>query len=52
MRGIHSDSPFQLKPLAAALLERVRPEVGTSQHDWYFNVDETRCVVHEPYQDP
>ena len=41
----------EFKDLAATILERVRTEPGTLQHDWFLNSDETRCVVHEGYVD-
>lgn len=41
----------EFKSLAAGVLEIAREEPNTLQHDWFFNDDETTCVVRETYAD-
>jgi quinol monooxygenase YgiN len=36
---------------AARALEVAKGEAGTLQYDWFFNDDQTVCVVHEAYAD-
>jgi quinol monooxygenase YgiN len=40
----------QFKDLAAQALDITKGEAGTLQYDWFFNDDETKCVVRETYQ--
>ena len=40
------------KALAAACIKSVREkDTGTLQYDWFFNDDQTECVVREHYKD-
>lgn len=40
----------QFKALAAEAVDVVRAQdSGTETYDWYFNADETECVVRETY---
>ena len=40
------------KEVAARCMQSVREkDTGTLQYDWFFNDDETECVVRETYRD-
>jgi quinol monooxygenase YgiN len=39
----------EVKELAARALELTKREATTLQYDWFFNDDETTCVVRETY---
>lgn len=41
----------EFKRLAAQALELTSGDPGVSQYDWFFNEDETVCVVRETYAD-
>ena len=41
----------EFKEVAADLLDRAQHEPGTLHYDWFFNSDETQCIVHETYAD-
>jgi quinol monooxygenase YgiN len=41
-------APF--KELAREMLKVTAEDPGALQYDWFFNADETRCVVREAYQ--
>lgn len=48
--NIASDKLGEFKKLAGEAMEIVRTmEPGTLQYDWFFNADETQCVVRETY---
>ena len=49
---IHEGQLEQFKELAAACMQSVREkDSGTLQYDWFFNADQTECVVREKYRD-
>jgi len=49
---IHEGKLAEFKEVAAACMESVREkDTGTLQYDWFFNADETECVVRETYRD-
>ena len=49
---IHDDKLNEFKELANQCIEAVKAnEPNTTQFDWYFNKDETECVVKEEYRD-
>jgi hypothetical protein len=48
--NIAGENLAQFKQLAARALEITKGESGNSQYDWYFNHDETSCVVRETYE--
>lgn len=39
----------EFKRLAAQAIAITRAEDDNLQYDWFFNADETKCVVHEAY---
>jgi hypothetical protein len=41
----------EFKKLIAQGVEITRGESGTLQYEWFFNEDETRCLVRETYAD-
>lgn len=41
----------EFKKAAAQALESTTGEAGALRYDWFFNDDETACVVHEEYED-
>ena len=41
----------EFKGLAAKAMEQTKTEVGSLQYDWFFNADETLCIVREAYAD-
>ncbi len=42
----------EFRVLAASAMQSVREkDSGTLQYDWFFNDDETECVVRETYRD-
>lgn len=49
--NIPSGNLLEFKKLAAQALEITKGEAGTLQYDWFFNDDETVCVVRETYAD-
>jgi len=49
---IHDGMLNEFKELANQCLEAVKSnEPNTTQFDWYFNANETECVVKEEYRD-
>ena len=49
---IHEGKLDDFKAVAAACLQCVREkDTGTLQYDWFFNDDQTVCVVREHYKD-
>ena len=47
---IHSGKLDEFKKLAAECMESVlEKDSGTLQYDWFFNEDQTECVVREKY---
>lgn len=60
MKQIQVTAVFDIRPgqleafrsAAAACLKTVREkDKGTSQYDWFFDKDRTRCIVRETYED-
>lgn len=49
--SIHADNLASFKKMANEALEIAKTEPGTLQYDWFFNDDETRCVLRETYAD-
>jgi quinol monooxygenase YgiN len=49
--NIAPDNLAEFKALAAQALEQTKGEATTLQYDWFFNDDETKCVVRETYAD-
>jgi quinol monooxygenase YgiN len=39
----------EFKELAAEALKLTADDPGVLQYDWFFNADESKCVVHETY---
>ena len=49
---IHYGKLAEFKQWASDAIAIVRAkDAGTSEYDWYFNADETECVVKETYED-
>jgi len=49
---IHVGKLDEFKKLAAQCMRVVRDrDSGTLQYDWFFNDDQTECVVRETYKD-
>ena len=49
---IHPGKLAEFKTVAAKCMQSVRDkDTGTLQYDWFFNEDETQCVVRETYRD-
>ncbi len=49
---IHDGKLEEFKDVAARCMESVRTkDSGTLQYDWFFNADQTECVVRETYRD-
>jgi len=49
---IHDGKLTEFKDVAARCMQIVREkDTGTLQYDWFFNDDETECVVQETYRD-
>ena len=49
---IHEGKLDDFKAVAAACLQSVREkDTGTLQYDWFFNEDQTVCMVRERYKD-
>jgi quinol monooxygenase YgiN len=48
--NITSEKRDDFKKIAAETLPPCAEDPGTLQFDWFFNADETRCVVRETYQ--
>ena len=47
---IHDGKLDEFKTQAQACIQSVREkDTGTMQYDWFFNSDETECVVRERY---
>jgi len=50
--AIHAGKLDEFRRLAERCMASVRTkDSGTLQYDWFFNVDETECVVRERYRD-
>ena len=49
--SIHPDDLASFKKTAREALAIVEKEQGTLQYDWFFNDDETKCVLRETYTD-
>jgi quinol monooxygenase YgiN len=49
---IHDGKLDEFKEVAARCMQSVREkDSGTLQYDWFFNADQTECVVREAYRD-
>jgi quinol monooxygenase YgiN len=49
---VHAGQLAAFKKVAALCMQSVREkDSGTLQYDWFFNADETVCVVNETYRD-
>ena len=48
---IPGDNLSEFKRLAGEALKLTADDPGVPQYDWYFNDDETKCVVRETYAD-
>jgi quinol monooxygenase YgiN len=50
--AIHEGRVKEFNALAAECMQKVREQdSGTIQYDWFFNEDQTECVVRETYKD-
>lgn len=50
--AIHDGKLEEFKAVAARCMDIVRTrDSGTLQYDWFFNADQTECVVRETYRD-
>jgi quinol monooxygenase YgiN len=49
--SIAPENLAEFKELAARALEITKGDAGALQYDWFFNPDETVCVVREIYAD-
>lgn len=50
--AIHDGKLEEFKNIAAECMDSVRAkDLGTLRYDWFFNADQTECVVHETYSD-
>ena len=49
--SIPPDNLAEFKRVAARALEIAKGEAGTLQYAWFFNDDDTVCVVQETYED-
>ena len=49
--NVSSSNLAEFKKVAAHALEIAKTEPGVLQYDWFFNQDETACVVRERYAD-
>lgn len=50
--AIHDGKLEEFKDIAAKCMEAVRTrDSGTVQYDWFFNADQSECVVRETYRD-
>jgi quinol monooxygenase YgiN len=47
--NIPAERLSEFKDLAAQMMAVTRTEADTLQYDWFFNDDETTCVVRETY---
>jgi Antibiotic biosynthesis monooxygenase len=47
--SITKEDLAEFKRVASELLGITANEPGTLQYDWFFNADETQCVVRETY---
>jgi Antibiotic biosynthesis monooxygenase len=48
---IPRDNLSEFKRLAGEALENTADEPGALQYDWFFNEDESKCIVREIYAD-
>ena len=48
---IPSDNLSEFKRMAGEALKVTADDPGVSQYDWFFNEDESKCVVRETYAD-
>jgi hypothetical protein len=48
---IANENLSEFKRMAGEALKLVADDPGVPQYDWFFNEDETRCVVRETYVD-
>jgi hypothetical protein len=48
---IPSDNLDEFKRLAGEALEITANDPGALQYDWFFNADESKCVIRETYAD-
>ena len=48
---IPSDNLSEFKRLAGKALEITADDPGALQYDWFFNADESKCVIRETYAD-
>ena len=49
--SIAASALTEFKQIAADLLDGALNESGTLEYDWFFNADETQCVVRETFAD-
>ena len=50
--NIAPDSLAQFKGLAGDVLKITAEDPGVLQYDWFFDANESMCVVRETYQNP
>jgi hypothetical protein len=48
---IPSDNLSEFKRMAGEALKLTADDSGVPQYDWFFNEDESKCVVRETYAD-
>jgi quinol monooxygenase YgiN len=48
--NIRRQNLAEFKELAAEVLKVTAEESGVLQYDWFFNAEETKCVVREAYR--
>ena len=48
---IPTDNLSEFKRMAGEALKITADEPGVPQYDWFFNADESKCVVRETYAD-
>ena len=48
--NIPTEKLAEFKKLAADAMKPTAEDPGVLQYDWFFNADETRCVVRETYK--
>lgn len=48
---IPAENLSTFKEIAAQQMVATRTEAGSLQYDWFFNDDETKCIVREAYAD-
>ena len=48
--NIRPDNLAEFRTMAADILKPTAEDPGVLQYDWFFNADESTCVVRETYQ--